>query len=232
MDLHQALTTTGAVREFAPRAVPDDLVYQVLDTARFAPSGGNRQAWRVVLVKDPGSRRQLRDLYRTGWYEYRAMGAAGLVPWAPITDRRKEHEAREQAGAIASQPAGPDRFAEAFDQVPVVLALLADLRGLAAVDRDADRYTMVGGASIYPFAWSILLAAHDVGLGGVITSMLVREEAAVLELLGAPAGWALAAVLALGYPARPRATRLRRARPEDFARVDRFDGEPFGRPAD
>ena len=115
---------------------------------------------------------------------------------------------------------------EHLDQVPVLLALLADLRSLAAVDRDLGRYNLVGGASIYPFAWSILLAAHDAGLGGVMTSMLVREERTVLDLLGVPEGYALAGAIVLGYPKGPRPTRLRRAEVGDFATVDRFDGPP------
>ena len=67
MDLLDTLRTTGAVREFEDRPVPDELLYRVLDTARFAPSGGNRQAWRVVVVKDQSTREGLRDLYLTGW---------------------------------------------------------------------------------------------------------------------------------------------------------------------
>src|SRR5205085_2218533 len=66
--------------------------------------------------------------------------------------------------------AGPGGFAEHFDEVPVVLVLLADLRALAAIDRDLPRYTLAGGASIYPFAWNLLLAARAEGLGGVITT--------------------------------------------------------------
>jgi nitroreductase len=224
MDLEQALRTTGAVRDFADRPVPPEVLRRILDAARFAPSGGNRQAWRVVVVDDAARRRRLRDLYLTGWYEYLAMGAAGLVPWAPLTDRDAEAQARARAASMAPPAGSPGGFAENLDRVPVLMALLADLRALAAVDRDLDRYTLVGGASIYPFAWSVLLAAHAEGLGGVITTMLVREEAAVLELLGVPDGWALAAVLALGYPAGPRPTRLRRAPVEGFATRDRFDG--------
>ena len=224
MELRQALTTTGAVRDFAPDPVPDEVLHRILDTARFAPSGGNRQAWRVVVIKDQDTRARLRDLYLTGWYEYLAMGAAGLVPWAPVTDRAAEAQAKARAAEMAPPPGNPGGFAEHLDQVPVLLALVADLRGLAAVDRDLDRYTLVGGASVYPFAWSILLAAHDEGLGGVITTMLVREEAEVLELLGVPEGFALAAVVALGRPAGSRATRLRRSTVEDFVTVDRFDG--------
>ena len=107
--------------------------------------------------------------------------------------------------------------------------LLADLRALAAVDRDHDGYTFVGGASVYPFAWSILLAAHDAGVGGVLTTMAVREDQAALELLGAPAGWALAGAIALGYPKRRRPTRLRRNDVGEFVTVDRFDGPAFTR---
>jgi nitroreductase len=223
MELRQALTTTGAVREFSDEAVEAATVGRILDTARFAPSGGNRQAWRAILVSDPETKRRLRDLYLTGWYEYLSMGAAGLVPWAPLTDRQAEAEAISRAGDMRPA-AGAGGFAERLDEAPVLIVLLADLRALAAVDRDHDRYTLVGGASIYPFAWSILLAAHDEGLGGVITTMLCREEGAVLDLLGVPEGWALAAGIVLGHPAGPRPTKLRRAAVNGFATVDRFDG--------
>ena len=90
-----------------------------------------------------------------------------------------------------------------------MLVLLADLTRLATVDRDCDHYTMVGGASIYPFAWSILLAARAEGLAGVMTTMVVRDEAAVKELLGVPDTVSVAGVLALGHPVH-QPTRLRR----------------------
>src|SRR5918998_3702771 len=81
MELSDALRTTGAVREFTDEPVSDDVLGRILDTARFAPSGGNRQGWRVVVVQDGETRRRLRDLYLDGWYRYLAMGAAGLTPW-------------------------------------------------------------------------------------------------------------------------------------------------------
>jgi nitroreductase len=226
MDLNRALQTTGAVRDFSSHPVPDEVVHHILDTARYAPNGGNRQAWKVIVVKDRDVRRRLRDLYLRNWYEYLAMGEAGLVPWAPVTDRNAERKARAQAQQLAAAAtAGSGGFAEHFDEVPALLVLLADLRHLAATDRDLDRYTLVGGASIYPFAWSILLAAHEVGLGGVITTMLVPSEDEARALLGVPPEWAVAAALALGYPAAGRhPTRLRRKPVESFASLDRFDG--------
>jgi nitroreductase len=222
MRLDEALRTTAAIREFTDEPVGADVVYRILDAARFAPSGGNRQGWRVILVRDTATRRTLRDLYRPAWARYLAQTGAGLVPWAPVTDRDAEARALASAG---DTPPADDRggFTEHLDEVPVLLVVLADLRALAAIDRDHDRYTFAGGASVYPFAWSILLAARDHGLGGVLTTMLVQREAEVLRLLEVPDEYALAAVIALGHPVRqPR--RLRRTPVEDFVTVDRFGG--------
>jgi nitroreductase len=227
MDLRDALRTTGAVRVFRPDPVPDDVLGRVLDTARFAPSGGNRQAWWVVVVKDPALRRGLRDLYLPGWYEYLAQRAAGLTPWAPVTDEAAEAAAIAQASSVAAESAaGPGGFAEHFDRVPVVLALLVDLRAVAAVDKGFDRYTLVAGASVYPFAWNLLLAARAEGLGGVITTMNVRREPEVKALLDAPDHFALAAVLALGWP-ETQPTRLTRQPVPAFTTIDRVTGSAF-----
>lgn len=227
MEVTEALRTTGAVRMFRPDPVGDEVVLRILDTARFAPSGGNRQAWRVVLVRDPDRRRALRDLYRPGWYEYLAMASAGLTPWAPLADRDAEDRAVAVADQLAARAAGDGSFAETLDQVPVLLVVLADLRRLAAVDRDLPGYSLVGGASIYPFVWSLLLAARAEGLGGVITTMAVRRQREVLDLLQAPPELSLAAVVALGRPVH-QPTRLRREPVEAFATVDSCDGPVLG----
>ena len=226
MELSQALRSTGAVRDFTDEPVSDDVLYRVLDTARFAPNGGNRQAWHVIVVRDPATRVALRDLYLPGWYEYLPQMEAGLTPFAAVTDRDAEAAARARAPEFAERGAAAPGFAELIHEVPVLLVLLADLRNLATLDRDLDRYTLVGGASIYPFAWSLLLAAHDAGLGGVITTVAIREEPALRELFAIPEYVVVAGVLALGYPAGKRATKLRRNPVESFATVDRYDGAP------
>ena len=236
MDLIDTLRSTGAVREFTDQPVDDAAVARILDTARFAPSGANAQAWRVVVVKDPAVRTRLRDLYLPGWADYLTMSAAGLRPWAPVNDPRAEAAAlavaSEQAAAlaVASEQAAASAVAGGLaahlDEAPVLLALFADLSALAAVDRDLDRYSFAGGASIYPFAWNVLLAARAEGLGGVITTMLIREEGAVKELLGAPDPLALAAVIALGHPVHQTRQLQRRPVPA-FTTVDRVDGTPF-----
>jgi nitroreductase len=229
LDLVDTLRSTGAVRQFHPEPIADEVLGRILDTARFAPSGGNRQGWRVIVVQDPDARSALRDIYLSGWYEYLAMGAAGLVPWAPVTDRAAESAALAHAPAFAEAAAGAPGFAETLDQAPALLLVLADLSALAAVDRDLPRYTLAGGASIYPFCWSVLLAARAEGLAGVMTTMPVRREADVRALFGIPDTVAVASLLVLGRPVTtPR--RLRRSPVGSFAWVDRYEGEPFTAP--
>jgi len=221
MELIDALRSTGACREFTSDPVADEVVARLLDTARFAPNGGNRQGWRVIVVKDPGVRRAVRDLYLPGWREYVAQGMAGLTPWSPANDPDAEAAAIANAGTVAA--AG---WHDRLDTVPVLLVLLADLAALATVDKGLGRYTLAGGASIYPFAWSLLLAARAEGLGGVMTTMPIRREPALKEVLRVPDHVAVAAVMALGHPAR-QVTRLKRAPVDSFASVDRWDGERF-----
>jgi nitroreductase len=212
------------VREFRPDRVPDEVVARILETARFAPSGGNRQAWHVIVVNDSEQRQRLRDLYLPGWYEYLAMRAAGLVPWAPVTDADREQEALDHVAEVTeAASAGGGGFAEHLDTAPALLLVLADLQGLAAVDRGFDRYTLVGGASIYPFVWSVLLAARDEGLGGVITTMPVRREPEVKARFGIPDHFAIAALVVLGHPLH-QPTRLTRNSIDAFTTVDRFGG--------
>jgi nitroreductase len=226
LDLVDTLRTTGAVRAFHPDPVPDDVLARVLDTARFAPSGGNRQGWRVIVVKDAAARVALRDLYLSGWYEYLALVAAGLVPWAPVTDREAEAAALAGASAFAEAGSAAPGFAETLEQAPVLLLVLADLSALAAVDRDLPRYTLVGGASIYPFVWSLLLSARAEGLAGVMTTMPVRREDDLRAVFGIPDTVAVASLVVLGRPLdTPR--RLRRGSVASFTWVDRYQGEAF-----
>ncbi len=229
MDLIDTLRTTGAARQFHPDPIDDEVLHRLLDTARFAPSGGNRQGWRVIVVKDPDKRRALRDIYLEGWYEYLAMATAGLVPWAPVTDRAAEAKAIEQAPEFraAAEAAPEPGFAESLDTAPALLLLIADLSCLAAVDRDLPRYTFAGAASIYPFAWSLLMAARSEGLGGVMTTMPVRNEDKVRPLFDIPGTCAVAALIVLGRPVK-QPTKLTRTPVGSFTWVDRYEGPAFG----
>lgn len=216
MDLRDAIRTTGSVREFRDEPVDDDVVAAVLDDARFAPSGGNRQPWRVAVVKDRVLRRELAGLMQPIWDEYVVATRAGQVPFNAIDYRR-----------VDGAPHIPNPLLDRIDTVPVVLAVAADLRRIVAADAELGRATVVPGASIYPFCWSVLLAARSRGLGGVLTTFLSRAEHAAGPALGLPDGHALAATIFLGHPVR-QPTRLRRNEVPTFASVDRFDGDAFG----
>ena len=227
MELRDALRTTGSIRHFTDQPISDALLNEILDDARFAPSGGNRQAWRVIVVKDPAIRRAIADAYLDAWHDYVAQLMVGLVPFSPLAseaDRVAAGQHREAAEA-ASRPEG---FAETLADVPTMLVVLADLRVLAATDRDLERYQFVGGASIYPFIWSVLLAAHDRGVGGVMTTVAITNEAALRDVLALPDHFALASVVALGY-ATSRHTTLTRRPVDAFTTVDRVDGATFVR---
>jgi nitroreductase len=222
MEMRDVMRSTPATRQFAPEAVPDQVLHDILDVARFAPSGGNRQPWHVIVVKDLSTRRALRDLYAIGWREYTAHTRRGEVPFA--ASGRGALTADELVEARRT-PA-PGDFVDHLDELPVMLVVTADLDRLATTDRDLDRLTIVPGASVYAFVHNVLLAARDLGYGGVMTTVLCRQEPAVKELLNLPDHVAVASLVALGRPATT-ITHLRRAPVDEFVTVDRYDGVSF-----
>jgi nitroreductase len=228
VDLIETLRTTGSIRDFTAEPVSDEVLYEILDDARFAPSGGNRQAWHAVVVQDPSIRREVGAVYLEHWRDYVAHLLAGLIPFSPSATEEDRAAAAAQRGAAEAR-SKPDGFAENFATVPALIAVCANLDILVATDRDLGRYTFAGGASIYPFVWSILLSARERGLGGVITTIAIRGESELREVLGLPPGWAVASLVVLGHPTK-RHTKLTRRSVEEFATVDRFSGNPL-RPA-
>jgi nitroreductase len=217
VDLIEGLRTNPAAREFTDEPVSDEVLAELLDVARFAPSGGNRQPWHVAVVQDRALRQQLADLCDPVWQEYMAIGATGATPFAAVGPEPSRAELDRVPNPVI------DRLVD----VPVVLVVAADLGAIAMMDGNLDRPTITGGASVYPFVLQLLLAARDRGLGGVLTTFLARAEEAARPLLGLPDTWAIAALVAIGHPTT-RPTRLRRNPVATFATVDRFDGPAFG----
>jgi nitroreductase len=221
-DLRTALRTTGAVREFRDEPVPHETVRRLLDIARFAPSGGNTQPWRVILVEDPQARADLSELVVSVAQEYAALRAAGQRPFGLTDHGRWPGPGEVDLDAARRAPLGSAAAAR-LTSVPVVLLVLVHLGSLAAMDAELERHGIVGGASIYPFCRDILLAARLEGLGGVLTTFAARREPDVLARFEVPDGYAVAAVLSLGVP-QHQPSRLNRRPVDDFATVDRFDG--------
>jgi nitroreductase len=219
MDLYEVMRTTSAVREFTDDPLPDDVLLTILDNARFAPSGGNRQGTQVLVVRDMEARRRLAELTIPGARRYTAQKAAGEGPWnAVIPTRLSEDE-------IAATDV-PGFWTAPVVEAAVVLVVVVDLRVVAAVDQDLDRVGVVGGASVYPLVWNILLAARHEGFGGTITTMAVAEEPAVRELFGIPEEYAVACVVPMGKPVK-QLTKLSRVSVEDLTRRENWEGGPL-----
>lgn len=220
MELRDGIRQTGAVRGFTNEPVADAVLHAILDDARFAPSGGNRQPWRVAVVTDRAIRRELGAAMRPVWNEYASLVASGRTPFT-VVDPAPTVLSTTSPGNV------PNDLIDNITQIPVVLAVAADLSRIAMMDKDLDRATVTGGASVYPFCWNILLAARERGLGGVITTFASRVEPMTGPLLGLPADHALAATIFLGRPVK-QLTKLSRQPVESFTTIDRFDGPSFG----
>ncbi|MCU1392490.1 MAG: dehydrogenase [Ilumatobacteraceae bacterium] len=218
LDLRTAIRTTASIRRFTDEAVDDATLHAILDDARFAPSGGNRQGWRVAVLKDPAVRAAVGDLMRPVWDEYLAVASTGVTPFTSV-----------EASPYAIPPtrgAVPNDIIEHIVDIPVVLVIAVDLAYVSMMDQHLDRPPVTGGGSIYPFCWNVLLAARSRGLGGVLTTFLARAERDAAGLLGLPPTWALAGTIFLGHPVH-RPTKLKRNPVESFTFVDRFDGDSF-----
>jgi nitroreductase len=218
MDLYDVMRTTAAVREYAGDPLPDDVLERILDNARFAPSGGNRQGNRVIVVRDPQIREDLIACTVPGVKRYIAQLRNGENPWNPVQPCGVDQQTID---AVEVPTQSPLRTAE------VVLVVCVDLAVVAAFDQHLDRVGLIAGASVYPFVWNILLAARNEGYGGVLTTAAVGEEPRVRDLLGIPDNYAVAALLPLGKPTR-QLTKLTRRPVAEIATREHFDGEPLG----
>jgi nitroreductase len=216
MDLFEVMRCAPTSRRFKPDPVPREVLARVLDAARFAPSGGNRQGWRVVVVEDADRRTALRDLYLPHWRAY--IGQTGGARAAAERDGLDARRARMMRRA--------DEYAEHLDEVPVHLVVGVRLDDLAVTDAELPRQSIVGGASVYPFVQNLLLGLRAEGLGAALTTLLVPAEAGVKRLLEIPEEIALAAHIGVGYRSEPWPQRLSRRPVEDFAFAERW-GEPL-----
>jgi nitroreductase len=216
MELYDAMRCAPTSRRFSSEPVDPAAIERALDAARFAPSGGNRQGWRVVVVTDPDTRRALRDLYLPHWRAYMELtGGAQMLEQPDAFDARRTRMVQ-----------GANEYAEHMDEVPVHFVLGVQLSDLAVTDQALPRTSIVGGASIYPFAQNLLLALRNEGLGASMTTLLVPAEAEVRELLAIPEEVALAAHIGAGHRADPWPKQLSRKPVAEFAFGERF-GQPL-----
>jgi nitroreductase len=216
MDLYEAMRCAPTTRRFKPDPVPREALTRALDAARFAPSGGNRQGWRVIVVRDPALRTAVRDLYLPGWREYMQQTGGARVLAEPESFDANTVRHIQRA----------DEYANGLDRVPVHLVVGVRLEDLAVTDAKLPRQSIVGGASVYPFVQNLLLALRAEGLGAALTTLLVPSEAEVKQLLEIPDGVALAAHIGVGYRVDPWPKQLARKPVEEFAFAECY-GEPL-----
>jgi nitroreductase len=181
MDFFDVVTTQRAMRRLKPDAIPDDVVRRIMDAAICAPSGGNRQNWSFVVVRDPAKRERLGELYREAW------GELMKVPY--YASASKEPPSSPAGKMLASAR----HLGEHLGEAPVIV--------LACVALDPGvKASLTTGASIYPAIQNIMLAARALGIGSCITTIHRFRDAQVKELLGIPAEIETAALIPLGYP--------------------------------
>ena len=171
--LFEAMNTQRAIRYFKTDPVPDETIVKLIEMATRAPSGGNRQLWHFLVVRDADSRRRISDYYRRAYEEAYPPGGSG--PLEPRVRSSSTHLANNMLDA------------------PVLI--------LACIEQFATISPMTRGASIYPAVQNLLLAARGLGLGSVMTTLHKRYEAEIKELLGIPENVETTALLPIGYPA-------------------------------
>ena len=219
MELNDVMQTTFAAREFTDDPLPDDILFEILDIARFAPSGGNRQGNRVIIVRDQETKIALSDLARPAAKRYTAQIKAGESPWQSVYPTKVT-----EAEIEATEPS--HHLTQSFIRAQVVLVFVVDLGKVASMDQFLDRVGVISGASIYPFVWNTLMAARQAGFGGTITTLAAAQEPKVQKLLNIPGEFAVAAVVPMGKPIK-QLSKLRRNAVEEIATLETFDGAKF-----
>src|ERR1700752_2728414 len=181
MDFFDVVTTQRAMRRLKPDAIPDDVVRRIMDAAICAPSGGNRQNWSFVVVRDPAKRARLGELYREAW---------GELMKVPYYASASKEPASSPAGKML---ASARHLGEHLGEAPVIV--------LACVTLDPGvKASLTTGASIYPAVQNIMLAARALGIGSCITTIHRFRDAQGKEVLAIPAEIETAALIPLGYP--------------------------------
>ena len=216
IDLYEAMSTLRAVRRLRTDPIPEDVLGRVLQAATWAPSGGNVQPWRVIVVQDEAKRQRLQELYIGPWKQYAKDHQAGIEH---LTGTARAKQERMIAAA--------DHLAEHLHEAPVILVFCFNPGRMAITDAEQPRPSVVGGGSVYPAVQNLLLAARAEGLGCVLTTLLCMKEPEVRALLEIPEPWATCAFVPVGVPASRGHGPLSRRPPEKMAFLDRWGAPLF-----
>jgi nitroreductase len=217
-EFYDLMRSAPSTRRFTDEPVDPSALRRALDNARFAPSGGNRQGWRVIVVTDQGLRARMRELYQQPWDDYMVETGGRAALDAAGGDEPPSGRIRMLRAA--------DDYAQSFDRVPVHLVVCVAIDALAVTDAALDRPSVIGGASIYPFVQNLLLALRHERLGAAFTTLIVPAEPELRELLAIPDGIAVAGHIAVGHRADRWPSKLRRNPVQAFTFGERY-GDPW-----
>lgn len=212
IDLYHAMSTLRAVRRLRPDPIPDDVLERVLQAACWAPTGGNQQPWKVIVVTDRELKHGLQQIYQPEWERY----VNGFMS-------RLEGQPDEVVAPWRKVQSSGNYLAEHLHEAPAILLFCANPGAMAITDAKLDRVSMVGGASVYPAVQNAMLACVAEGLGCTLTTLHCKREPEVKELLGIPDGWATVALVPVGYPVGGGHGPITRKGPDAMAARDRFD---------
>lgn len=195
--LQDAIRLRRSIRRFREEPIPESLLLQVLDAVRWAPSPGNVQPWRMILVGDEETRGELVE--KMAGYISDSLLSEGAIEDASTIE--------ETLGLLSSAP------------ILIIACMTKEFFG-ERYDMWLSEHTM-GVQSVAAAIQNMLLVAHDVGLGGCWCSTPLLCPTAVRQALGIPQSVEPQAIIALGY--YDEAPRLPRRKPfKDVIYLDRW----------
>ena len=188
----EVIGTQRAMRRLKPDPVPEEYLKRIIWAATRAPSGGNRQGWRWLVVTDAAKKQQLQEWYHEAWSRYTASGYGNARTDLP-TDEAKSNEAvLKSANYLAAH----------LHEAPALI-FACSLTGGGGGD-------ITAGSSIYPAVQNLMLAARALGLGTALTPVHRAHQDDVRKLLGIPETVETAALIPVGWPKGKFGTGLRR----------------------
>jgi nitroreductase len=209
-DLYALLSTTRSIRRISDAPVSEEVLLRIMQAAVWAPSGGNRQPWRIIAVRDRLIKEKIGRLYAAEWEQYVEYNVAKFDGHPPAV-----------VAQVREAYSGGTRLAETLADVPVLAMFVHDPSALYVTDADLGRHPVVGGASLYPAVQNFLLAARAEGLGGVLTTLVCNRETELRDILKFPTGWGVHAMVPLGYP-KGNHGPITRASVEDMTSIDQW----------
>ena len=184
--------------------VPNELIRKILEAGVCAPSGGNMQRWRFLVIKGSCDRGDGGAYYKRGWDQR-------VAP---------RYRAGEPAPGMSRE-----RFLRLLDAAEYLAAHIHEAPVWIVPCLEGATPTRTSGSSVYPAVQNMLLAARALGLGATLTTLYLQFEKEAEAALGLPPNVHSYALLPIGYP-MGRFGPVRRVPLTDVVYEDRW-GQPY-----